>query len=182
RSSFGFKGVEDLGGGLAATFHLQSRIDIGDGQLEASGARPAFYGESTVGLRGDFGAVRLGRALTPMWAHDWKFDPWGNFNRVASPAWQIFHPSYRSDPHNNGDIGDYSRLNNGIFYDSPEFGGFTAQASVGVEKVRVPDANGFTDSTRNLGVALNYTSGPLQAMLAGERNSADDKTWFAGLA
>lgn len=182
RSYYGFKGAEDLGGGLAATFHLQSRIELDTGLREASGAQPAFYGESTVGLRGDFGAVRVGRALTPMWAHDWKFDPWGNFNRIASPAWQVFHPSYRSDPHNNGAIGDYSRLNNGVFYDSPESGGFTAHVAAGAEKAATPDASGFTDSTRNLGGSLNYTSGALQAMLAGERNSANDRTWFAGLS
>lgn len=182
RSYLGLRGTEDLGGGLAATFHLQSRFDADTGLPEASGASPAFYGESTVGLQGGFGAVRLGRALTPMWAHDWKFDPWANFDRVASPAWQIYHPSYRSEPHNAGPIGDYSRLNNGIFYDSPALGGFTVHAAVGVEKNDVPDANGFTDSTRNVGASVNYASGPLTAMLAGERNSANDKTWFAGLS
>jgi len=182
RSSLGLRGTEDLGGGLAATFHLQSRFDVSTGLLEASGATPAFYGESTVGLSGGFGAVRLGRALTPLWAHDWKFDPWGNFNRVASPAWQVFHPSYRSDPHNNGPIGDYSRLNNGVFYDSPDVGGFTAHVAAGVEKNEAPDANGLVDRTRNIGASLNYDSGALSAMLAGERNSADDKTWFAGLS
>ena len=182
RSYLGLRGQEDLGGGLAATFHLQSRFDIDTGTTEASGARPFFYGESTVGLRGDFGAVRLGRALTPMWALDWQYDPWANFDRLASPAWQIFHPSYRSDPHGNGPIGDYSRLNNGVFYDSPAFGGFTFHADVGLEKNRTPDANGFTDSARNVGASLNYAAGAWNAMLAGERNAARDRTWFAGLS
>lgn len=182
RSYLGLRGEEALGGNLAATFHLQSRFDVDTGNIEASGARPFFYGESTVGLRGDFGAVRFGRALTALWANDWLFDPWGNFDRIASPAWQIFHPSFRSDPHNNGPIGDYSRLNNGIFYDSPAFGGFTLHADVGVEKVETPDANGFVDSAHPLGASLNYAAGPFKAMLAGERNSASDETWFGGLS
>ena len=180
RSSIGVRGEEDLGGGLAATFNLQHRFDVDTGLSEASGAQPFFYGESTVGLRGDFGAVRFGRALTPMWAQDWAFDPWANFDRIASPAWQIFHPSFRSDPHHNGAIGDYSRLNNGIFYDSPAMHGLTVHAALSVEKDTTPDANGFSDSARPLGLSLNYARGPFAAMLAGERNSADDKTWFAG--
>jgi predicted porin len=180
RSYIGVRGEEDLGGGLAATFHLQHRFDVDTGLTEASGARPFFYGESTVGLRGGFGALRFGRALTPMWAHDWAFDPWANFDRIASPAWQIFHPSYRTEPHHNGPIGDYSRLNNGIFYDSPTFGGLAVHAAVGVEKDTTPDANGLRDSKRALGASLNYERGPFAAMLAGERNSADDRTWFAG--
>ena len=180
RSYVGLRGEEDLGAGLAATFNLQHRFDVDTGLAEASGAQPFFYGESTVGLRGDFGAVRLGRALTPMWAQDWAFDPWANFDRIASPAWQIFHPSYRSDPHHNGAIGDYSRLNNGVFYDSPALHGLTVHAALGAEKDPTPDANGLADSARPLGASLNYARGPFAAMLAGERNSAGDRTWFAG--
>jgi len=182
RSSLGLRGEEPLGGGMAATFHLQSRFELDTGALEASGSQPAFYGESTVGLQGGFGSIRLGRALSPMWAQDWAFDPWSNFNRVASPAWQVFHPSFRTEPHGNGPIGDYSRLNSGIFYDSPEAGGFTLHAAAGTGKRAMPDANGFVDSTRMVGASLNYAAGPWAAMLAGERNSADDETWFAGLS
>lgn len=180
RSSLGFRGSEPLGGELSATFNLQMRFEADTGLLEASGATPAFQGESTVGLKGGFGALRFGRALTPLWAHDWAFDPWGNFNRVASPAWQIFHPSYRSDPHHNGPIGEYSRLNNGVFYDSPTVAGFTFHGAAALEKDTTPDVNGFVDQTRNLGASLNYAEGAFAAMLAAERNSARDRTWFAG--
>jgi len=158
RSYLGVRGEEQLGGGLAATFHLQARFELDTGEREASGAQPAFYGESTVGLEGGFGAIRLGRALSPMWAQDWAFDPWGNFNRVASPAWQIFHPSYRTEPHRSGPVGDYSRLNNGVFYDSPDVAGFSLHAAAGTEKVETPDANGFVDTRRNLGASLNYAA------------------------
>ncbi|MBL0418987.1 porin [Ramlibacter sp. AW1] len=182
RSYVGIRGEEQLGAGMAATFHLQSRWELDSGTREASGAQPAFYGESTVGLKGGFGAIRLGRALSPLWAQDWAFDPWSNFNRVSSPAWQVFHPSYRTQPHHNGPIGDYSRLNNGIFYDSPAVGGFTLHVAAGLEKRETPDANGLVDTRRNIGASINYAAGPWAAMLAGERNSADDNTGFAGLA
>lgn len=182
RSDLGLHGHEDLGGGLAATFELQSRFDVDTGTPEASGAQPAFYGESTVGLRGGFGAVRFGRALTPMWAWDWMFDPWSNFDRIASPAWYAFHPSYRTDPHHHGAIGDYSRLDNAVFYDSPTLRGVSLHASLGLEKVTTPDANGFADKSRPVGASINYVAGPFAAMFAGERNSAGDKSWFGGLS
>lgn len=179
RSSIGFKGTEDLGGGNSATFNLQTRFNMGTGTLEASGATPFFQGESTVGLKGSWGALRLGRALTPMWAWDWAYDPWYNFDRVASVAWQIYHPSFRSDPYNNGPIGEYARLNNAIFYDSPTFNGFHTHLSVGVERHTTPDANGNVDKKRSLGGSLNFDQGPASAMVSAEQNSAGDRTYFA---
>ncbi|WP_295498894.1 porin, partial [uncultured Ralstonia sp.] len=182
RSNVGIKGTEDLGGGYAATFKLSSRFDLGSGRLETSGATPFFQDESTVGLSGPFGSVRLGRALTPMWQWDWLYDPWANFNRVTSVAWYAFHPSYRTDPNNNGPIGEYSRLNNGVFYDSPDWNGFHVRASVGVDKHTTPDANGNVDQVRPVAASLNYDRGPWSAMLTAERNSLRDNTWFAGVA
>lgn len=178
RSYLGFKGIEDFGNGYRATFTLVSRFDLDTGRLESSGATPLFYGESTVGLAGPFGHVRVGRALTPMWARDGNFDPWYNFDRVASVAWQIYHPSYRSDPYNNGPNGDYNRVNNSVFYDTPEWRGWSVHLSAGGDRNRVPDAAGNIERKRSMGGALNYDQGPLAAMLSAERNSADDRTYF----
>ncbi|MBI3230883.1 MAG: porin, partial [Burkholderiales bacterium] len=60
-NKLGFKGVEDLGGGLKAIFQAEIRMDSDTGTTEAGGARPLFQGQSRVGLQGDFGMVRLGR-------------------------------------------------------------------------------------------------------------------------
>lgn len=182
RSYVGLRGQEALGQGWAATFHLMTRFDAGNGSLEASGATPFFQGESTVGLKSPYGDVRLGRALTPMWQYDWNYDNWSNFNRVASVAWYVFHPSYRSDPYRNGPAGEYSRLNNGVFYDSPTWGGLHFHAALGVERSAVPDAYGQVDQARPLAASLNYDAGPWSTMVAAERNAAADNTWFAGLA
>ncbi|MGE8369263.1 porin [Cupriavidus sp.] len=182
RSFFGLRGSEPLGGGWAATMNLQTRFDMGDGRLEASGATPYFQGESTVGIRSPYGDLRFGRALTPMWQYDWQYDSWDNFNRVGSVAWFVYHPSYRTDPYRNGPAGEYSRLNNGVFYDSPKWGGVHVHVSAGVEKNETPDAAGNRDRTRPLAASLNYDAGPWSAMLTAERNSARDNTWFAGLA
>jgi len=182
RSYWGIKGSESLGGGYAAVFHLQSRFEIDSGQVEASGGSPLFYGESTVGMTGPFGQLRLGRAMTPTWALDWQFDPWQNFDRVASIAWQIYHPSYRADPYRTGPTGDYSRMNNGVFYDSPSVSGWSLHVSANGERSTVPDANGTIESKRGLAAGVNFERSGLNFLVSAERNSVNDKTYFLGLA
>lgn len=56
-SRLGFKGVEDLGGGLAATFGMEHRFTPSSGAANAN----FWQGYSTVGLQGSFGHVRIGR-------------------------------------------------------------------------------------------------------------------------
>lgn len=60
----GLKGQEDLGNGLAATFHLEGRFDSDTGAKTAG--RAFFDRESTVGLKGSFGHVRFGRSTSAM--------------------------------------------------------------------------------------------------------------------
>ncbi|MDR2334812.1 MAG: porin [Burkholderiaceae bacterium] len=68
-SNMGFKGVEDLGGGLKATFHLQGNLNLTNGNTggpNSSGTTSHFNQMSTVGLSGSFGEVKLGRQFSPM--------------------------------------------------------------------------------------------------------------------
>jgi predicted porin len=63
-SRFGFKGSEDLGGGLKANFQLEAGINVDDGSFsgqDTSGSTVMFRRISTVGLSGGFGSVKLGR-------------------------------------------------------------------------------------------------------------------------
>jgi predicted porin len=180
RSNIAFGGVEDLGGGLAATFMLNQRFETDTGQLEQVG-KPFFHAEATVGLKGSLGSIRLGRALDAMYSQDWQFDAWGNYDRIASPAWDMWHYNYPSDPTANaGNTPDYGRLNNGVFYDSPSLHGFTLHLSTAAtEDVR---GLGGVDATEQpWGVSLNYSGGHWGAMLASERNSRGDTDTFVGL-
>ena len=60
-SRVGFRGVEDLGGGLKAMFQFEHRFNPDDGTV----TNAAFWhGISTVGLGGSFGTVNLGRQYT----------------------------------------------------------------------------------------------------------------------
>lgn len=61
-SRWGLRGVEDLGDGLSARFHLEAAVNPDTGLNEA----PKFWGRrSTVGLAGRFGELRLGRDYNP---------------------------------------------------------------------------------------------------------------------
>src|SRR5437868_4896157 len=53
-SRLGFKGTEDLGGGLSAKFVLEMGISVDNGGLNQGGA--AFGRQSLVGLAGGFGS------------------------------------------------------------------------------------------------------------------------------
>ena len=177
RSHLALAGTEDLGAGLKATFRLSTRFDLDTGLPEDAGQKPFWHDESTVGLQGAWGHVRLGRALSAMWSQDWKFDPWGNFNRIASPAWSQWHYLTPTDPYSNNGSAEYGRLANGLFYDAPAVGGWTLRLSASPERQRVPAASGKPQG-RGYSAALNYDQGPLAAMLAFERNSLGDKDRF----
>ena len=177
RSNLAISGREDLGGGLQATFRLSTRFDMDTGQSEGAGSKPFWYDESTVGLQGGFGHVRMGRALSAMWSQDWKFDPWGNFNRIASPAWYQWHYLTPTDRYSNNGSAEYGRMANGIFYDSPTIAGFTLHLSASPERTEVPVT--LRREGRGYSASLNYDSDSLSGMLAFERNSSGDKDTFA---
>ena len=177
RSNLAISGREDLGGGLQATFRLSTRFDMDTGQSEGAGSKPFWYDESTVGLQGGLGHVRVGRALSAMWSQDWKFDPWGNFNRIASPAWYQWHYLTPTDRYSNSGSAEYGRMANGIFYDSPTIAGFTLHLSASPERTEVPVT--LRREGRGYSASLNYDSDSLSGMLAFERNSSGDKDTFA---
>jgi predicted porin len=64
QTAFGFKGVEDLGGGLSASFVLEGQLGHDTGALSQDGR--IFGRQSYVGLTTPFGEVRLGRQYAPI--------------------------------------------------------------------------------------------------------------------
>ncbi|MBS1174238.1 MAG: Outer rane porin protein 32 [Burkholderiaceae bacterium] len=61
---FGIRGNEDLGNGVSATFQLEGRFEGDTGSKSTN--RTFFDRESTVGIKGAFGHVRLGRSYAAM--------------------------------------------------------------------------------------------------------------------
>lgn len=176
RSNLTFSGNEDLGGGLVATFKLSTRFETDTGSTELTN-KPFWHGESTVGIKGGFGHIRVGRAMDAVTANDWAYDPWDNFDRLASPAWSFWHYNYAVDRRSNNGSAEYFRMSNGIFYDSPTYGGFSLSVSGSPEKATAAGAG----QSKPLSGALKYADGGFSAMLATGRNGDGDTVKFLGL-
>ncbi len=122
-SRLGFRGVEDLGGGMKASFWLEAGVSNDDGTGQASNAlnqavTPANVGtqgltfnrRSTVSLEGKMGELRLGRDYTPHFWSETAFDPFGTNGVGTNIAF------------NKGGITGV-RASNSIGYLSPSMGG-----------------------------------------------------------
>jgi predicted porin len=118
--------------------------------------------------------VKLGRRLDAIYDNDWRFDPWANFDRVASPAWDLWHVEFASDPHGDGGTPEYGRLDHGVFYDSPSFGGVSLHLSGSPQKQA-----GDTDLP--VAGALLVDRESLVAIAAHGRNSEGATDSFFGL-
>jgi len=78
-SRLGFRGQEDLGGGLAASFWLEGQMSVNDG------ATPILFSRrSTVSLSNFLGEIRLGRDFTPNFWSDTFYDPFNNWGVGAN--------------------------------------------------------------------------------------------------
>jgi predicted porin len=144
-SRFGFRGTEDLGGGLTALFTLESGYQPDTGVMGQGGlllGRQAF-----VGLQGGFGTIKLGRQYTPIDVVLGSIDPFGN--GLTGKAVNVFARGY------------VSRFNNGILYSTPKFGGFSADLAYGFG-----EAAGNHSAGRYIAGAVGYAAGPLKVSLA----------------
>ena len=74
-SRLGFRGTEDLGGGLKAGFWLEAGLDVDSGVGKAAGGSLNFNRRSTVSLMGNWGEVRLGRDDSATFLNTLIFDP-----------------------------------------------------------------------------------------------------------
>ncbi len=149
-SRFGFKGTEDLGGGLKAGFQLESGFKSDTG---ASTDPKAFFGrQSEVNLSGGFGAVRL-----------------GNFTAESYYATADYVSMHNHDTGSSSDAlyAGVMRDVNKIGYRTPTFGGLTIDAAVSLH-----EAPAGTSGKNAFDLAANYNLGAL-ALGAGYSKQGD---------
>lgn len=136
-SRFGFKGQEDLGGGLKAGFQLESGFDSSSGASAAS-----FFGrQSEVNLSGGFGMVRLGNFISESYYATADFISNHNHNTGSSADALYAYPA---------------RDINKIAYRTPSLGGATFEAGWAMHE----QPNG-TGGKNSLDLAANYEIGKL---------------------
>ncbi|MDM0042685.1 porin [Variovorax sp. J22G21] len=155
-SRLGFRGTEDLGGGLAASFWLEAPISSDDG-----GTGLNFSRRSTVSLSGGFGEVRLGRDYTATFWNDTVFDPFGTNGSGTSVISSVSGSSNLANP-------KYVRSSNTVgYFLPPNLGGFYGQVQYGLhENVDTSTSSTTTASTnsnagRYVGGRFGYANGPL---------------------
>lgn len=72
---YGFRGTEDLGGGIKANFDLEGGFDVATGAQQNSFS--TFDRQAWVGLSGPMGEFRMGRQETAMWFYSGNMDAFG---------------------------------------------------------------------------------------------------------
>ncbi len=159
-SRLGFRGVEDLGNGLKATFNLEAGFNVDDGTgYLGSGTPPEtglqFRRTSTVGLQGAFGEVRFGRMLTSSYLAVSRYDAFGDTGAGGSLAW------------NSTQTGYAPRAENAISYTSNNYNGFKFGFEYGFgEQQKASDK-------RYIGIGATYDNGPLSLGLGFDRLNGD---------
>ena len=150
-SRLGFKGSEDLGGGLAANFVLESGINIDTG---TSGQGGVLFGrQAWVGLSGAFGSISAGRQLSP-------------YYKVLRDVADPFCDGLAGQAMNI--IAGYRRIDNSVAYATPRVAGWQADVAYGAGEVADQAAvNG--SRKRVISAALGYARGPLAVSLAHHR-------------
>lgn len=153
-SWFGFKGTEDLGGGLKANFALTSFIKTDTGAQGRFPGDTLFSRDANVGLSGGFGAVTLGRGLAPNFLPSILFNPFGDSFTFSPLVLHMDVPLFNGSGWNSSIKGD-TGWSNEIIYTTPNFGGLTANLHY-----QFGEQAGSTGKN-NVGANALYFNGPL---------------------
>jgi predicted porin len=153
-SRLGFRGTEDLGGGMKASFWVEGALAI-DSPTALTLAR-----RSTVELSGAFGEIRLGRDYVPTFTSlTVSSHPFGT-NGVGN-AGQLFYPVAAGGTTSSTHV----RSSNGINYFTPKVGGFQANLMYGLGE-KLSNAGATKNDDTYLGVRVSYSDGPLNLAYA----------------
>jgi predicted porin len=171
-SRLGFRGVEDLGGGLKANFVAETGFcaDSNAGAPNFCTGGNNFMGrQAYVGLSGGFGAVTLGRQYSPSFIILTTVDPFGT--GLAGQSTNLF---------DGGNGFGNPRMNNSVIYSTPSMGGFTATVDFGAGETL-----GNWKQGRILGGSAVYSAGPVYVGASFQRTESgnanpDKKLWNVG--
>lgn len=169
-SRFGFRGSEDLGGGMRAVFTLESGFNSDDGTIGQGGT---FFGrQAFVGLQDSWGSVTLGRQYSSVYHATTDFSLFSN--NPAGPSTAViggFGGGYEpvrgaggtATPPAAGATGNGGpiRVNNALRYESPSWSGVRVSALYGAGEVA-----GATSDARLFDLGVRYTGGPFDALLS----------------
>lgn len=146
-SRIGFKGSEDLGGGMKALFNLENGFNVDSGAAAQGGT---LWGRtSTVGLSGGFGTVLLGRQK------DFT-DDIAAFTSVNDFGGMVSQVHARDLDRTNGE-----RVNNSIRYNTNNYNGFYGSLIYGFG-----EQAGQNTAGQSFGIGGAYSNGPFNIGLS----------------
>lgn len=174
----GFRGTEDLGGGMKASFWLEAGHQPDDGRGQATSTNNAggttggggltFNRRSTVSLSSGFGEVRLGRDYVPTFWNYTIFDPFGTTGVGSS-----------LNVNATTGVPTFVRASNSIGYFLPaNLGGFYGQVMYAFGEGAPDTAN--EDDGRYVGLRLGYGTGPFNVAFAWGRTEYDATSALGG--
>lgn len=149
-SRWGFRGSEDLGGGMAASFWLEAGLDPDTGTGKGVGGAMSFNRRATVSLSGNFGEVRLGRDDSATFLSTLIFDPFLTNGVGGNNAFLM--------------QGAPIQINNAVSYFLPaQLGGFYGQLQYAFGEL----GNAANKNQGNYaGARFGYRAGPLNTAFA----------------
>lgn len=150
-SRWGFRGTEDLGGGLKALFNLEGELSLDTG----AGGSSLFSRQATVGLEGSHGRLLAGRSYSTSYDFILPFDPLG-----YAPAYSWATSAGATGARKDGMV---TGLSNQLKYRG-DFGGFRVGASYGFG-----EAAGSTSDGATINLGLQYKIGGLALVTTYER-------------
>jgi GBP family porin len=152
-SRIGFRGTEDLGGGLSALFVLETGYKTDTGEVDTAGS--IFNRQALVGLKSNMGTVTLGRQYTPY------------YNTITTVADPFAAGLSGSAKNLLPTVGANTRTSNSVMYVSPKMSGITGELAYSAGEQADSSAG------RQIGAALSYTVGKLNARLAYNNRNSD---------
>ena len=166
-SNIGFRGREDLGGGLKAKFQLEGTVTVDDG----AAAGYTFNRNTFVGLEGGFGEIRLGFMDTVFKEYGDTIGVLGVSSGTPMSSSNILRKiSFGA----NNAARFHERRANSVRYDSPEFGGIAGAFQVATQEN--PNLTTGIGAQLTYSFGLKYDNGPLYLAIAHEIHD----NWFGG--
>ncbi len=140
-SRIGFKGVEDLGGGLKASFNFEAGVNLGNGAADAN----VFQRAAFAALDGSFGQIYAGRRLSPAFFAIANYELTGaaNYSAIA----------------NKFGYGGAARNDAFIAYTTPNMSGFKATVGTRLKGNNAPNG-------AKVELTGTYNQGPIALGLA----------------
>ena len=150
----GFKGTEDLGGGLKAGFEFQTDVQTNNGGLNTAGL---FRRQANGNIEGGFGQIKLGLTTNPIIATNGLLMPVSGNSVSTATSSAIGYADF------------YTK--NAVTYTSPSIMGLVAQFQKGMSNNLDSGSAGSVTAW-----SLNYTNGPLALRAAAQDRKENGAT------